>query len=123
MKFSIGLFDELFGERLEVEVPVSDGRVVKRSVTRKWFEKMQAQGRISGKGKPVIQVHMLEVVKGYYVTTWVIGEDISEETVAKFKDISTGVLYAMTSFKDGQPETHVMTKPFWDEARGQLDAI
>ena len=78
IKLSMSLFDELFGERLDLEVPTPDGRVVKRSVTKRWFEKMQAQGQISSLTKPTIQVHMLDVVKGYYVTTWAIGKDISE---------------------------------------------
>lgn len=65
---------------------------------------------------------MLDVLKGYYVTTWVIGRDVTEETVTKFKDPTTGALYAITFFRDGKPETNVVTKVLWDEAKQKLDA-
>lgn len=123
MKFSVGLFDELFGKRMELEVPTKDGRVVKRSVTRKWFEKMRADGKMSRIDKPVIRVHMLDVAQGYYVATWVVGRDVAEETVKKFRHTPTDALYAMTSFKDGKPETHVMLKELWYETKVRLDAL
>ena len=120
MKFSISLRDELFGERLEIETPRPDGSVMKRSVTKKWFERMQAEGKISNIDKPLIQVHMLHVVNGYYVDTWTIGEDVLAQTVEKFRDASTDALYAMTFFKDGKPEMRVMAKSLWDEAKSQM---
>jgi hypothetical protein len=101
-------------------VPTPDGKVVKRSVTRKWLEQMQAEGRISQVDQSVITVHMLDVVKGYYVTSWIVGTDVTDETAAKFRDASTDALYAMKLFRDGQPQTHVLVKHIWDEAKQRM---
>jgi hypothetical protein len=44
--FSVGFVDSLFGEKIEIEVPGPDGEVLKRTVTRKWWDQMVAEGKI-----------------------------------------------------------------------------
>jgi hypothetical protein len=42
MRYSIGLLDTLFGEKITLRGPDEKGKIVKLIVTRKWLE--QAQG-------------------------------------------------------------------------------
>ena len=46
LTFSVGMWDEMVGERITVEVPDHNGNPVKRSVTKKWLSLMQETGRI-----------------------------------------------------------------------------
>lgn len=46
MRFDVGLWDRLFGERVTLEVPTSDGGIVKRRVTRRWVEAAKARGQL-----------------------------------------------------------------------------
>jgi len=120
MKFSISQNDELFGERLDIEVPGPDGQLVKRSVTKKWFESMQAQGKISRVTEPMVQVHILHALNGYFVDHWVIGKDVDATTVATFQDAATHALYGITYLRGGNPETKILTKADWEKAKSQL---
>lgn len=45
--FSIGFFDSLFGRKVQIEVPGPSGENLKRTVTRKWWDRMIAEGKIS----------------------------------------------------------------------------
>lgn len=47
-RFSTGLLDAWFGEKVEIELPSPTGGVLKRTVTKKWWERMIAEGKISG---------------------------------------------------------------------------
>jgi hypothetical protein len=42
MRYSVGLFDTLFGEKITLQGPDEKGNIVKLIVTKKWLE--QAQG-------------------------------------------------------------------------------
>ncbi|CCC86290.1 hypothetical protein PPM_p0140 (plasmid) [Paenibacillus polymyxa M1] len=46
-QFSVGLFDRLFGKKTTLELSDGSGGIVKRTVTEKWLETMQEQGKIS----------------------------------------------------------------------------
>ena len=62
--------------------------------------------------------------QGHYRTEqWTIGKDILPEKAEKFKDGSTGDLYAIVSFEDGNKRVHVMAKSFWDQAKAQMDTV
>lgn len=118
MKFSVSPFDEMFGERVELEIPGPNG-IAKRSVTKKWLEKMETEGKIAKSQTPVIQVHMLHPMRGYYVATWEIGNHVSAEVVEKLKDAASDALYAVTILRAGEPETHVIPKSAWDSLKAQ----
>ncbi len=36
MRFDLGWRDRLFGEKIELELPMPDGKLVKRKVSKKW---------------------------------------------------------------------------------------
>ena len=50
--FSTGFFDSLFGEKVEIEIPGPAGETVKRTVTKKWWDQMIAEGKISRSVRP-----------------------------------------------------------------------
>jgi len=54
-----------------------------------------------------IEVHILDSIKGSYVTYWTIPDDISAEDVKKWIDPATGVLYVTTIYEAGEPETYL----------------
>lgn len=115
MRFDVGLWDRLFGERVTLEVPTPDGRTIKRSVTKKWLEQMKAKREL----RPIdaIRVHMLDPLKGYHVLDWIIGKDVPQESVEKFRDPGTDALYAMTWYEEGKAHIAVVRKDKWDDLR------
>jgi len=119
MKFSVDVRDELFGERVEIEV-LGPGGVIKSSVTKKWLDQMQAEGRMSKVAEPLIQVHILHSLSGYRVDHWTIGKDLDTATIAKFQDASTQALYAVTYLEAGEPQTKIMSKSDWEKVKVQL---
>ena len=82
---------------------------------------MKAEGQI--KDIDAIRVHMIDSVRGYSLGHWVIGENIDEDTVNKFRDITTGDLYAMTHYENGEPKVSVMSKSLWSETKERMDSI
>jgi hypothetical protein len=70
----------------------------------------------------IIEVHVLDP-KGNYSTTWEVGKDIPAEIVQKAKDPESGALYALTTYENGNPQTHVCTKDHWLKIKEQFDAI
>ncbi len=120
MRFSVGFWDALFGEKAEVEVRAPDGRPVRRKVTKKWLELMQRQGKMMQvqRDPSQVRVHMLHVVHGYSEEWWTIGRDVDADTVRQFQD-EAGDLYAITAFEDGEPKVAVLKKEIWERGRAQ----
>jgi hypothetical protein len=116
MKFHINFWDKLFGEKITIEIPGLDGNIIKRKVSKKWLEKMEAEGQVKKIKEEIIRVHMINPVSGNYIAYWTIGKDIDEKTTNKFRDHETGDLYALTSFKNGQPKIIILKREFWKKA-------
>jgi hypothetical protein len=93
------------------------GKLIKRKVTQKCFEKMKSKGQIKEIKEEMVRVHMINPVSGYSTEHWIVGKDVDVETVNKFRDLRKGDLYAMTSFENGQPKISVLKKDFWEEAK------
>jgi hypothetical protein len=55
----------------------------------------------------VIEVHILDSIKGNYTTYWTIPDDISAEEARKWIDPATEILYVTTIYEAGEPETYV----------------
>lgn len=122
MRFSVGLWDALFGEKVTCELPAPDGRIIKRQVTKKWLEKMQQAGEVKPIDEPLIRVHMLNPY-GNTVEYWIIGKDIDQETVNQFLDAESGDIYAMTHFEEGVPQKSILKKEAWEKARQLMDSV
>lgn len=122
MSFSVGFIDKLFGEKIELEIPDGNGNVIKRTVTKKWYDKMVREGKFSTVKEEIIKVHMLHPFDGYIILNWVVGVDIPEETVAKFIN-DEGELYALTVFEDGEQNVMVITKEMFDNAYERFSEI
>jgi len=134
-RFSVGLWDWLFGERVEIQLQTGQSR----SVTKKWIEKMEQSGKMKQIDDHLIRVHILDpsaglnhllsedtVRQGHYRQEfWTIGEDISEETVSTFRDSKTDSLYILMARRDGNDDVspYILKKEIWDEAKRQMDEI
>jgi len=46
MRFSTGILDALFGEKVELQVPRGDGTTMARKVSKRWIEAMERQGHV-----------------------------------------------------------------------------
>jgi len=55
----------------------------------------------------VIEVHILDSIKGDYTTYWTIPNDISAEEARKWIDPATKILYATTIYEAGEPGTYL----------------
>jgi len=135
MKFSISIIDWIFGKKYEIDM--GDGK--KRFVTAKWLERARSLGLANEVHSEVIKVHILDPYAelpsmfnpemeepGYYRREyWIIGKDITADTVAKFKDPTTGDLYVMyTNINDGEGiKPLAMTRELWENARNEMDSI
>ncbi len=123
MKFSVGLIDELFGERVTLEIPGPDGRTVTRQVTEKWLAKMVAEKRMSRINQRTVSAHILDPDRGYFVETWIVGEDIDPELVEDFEDKKAHAIYVMTSYKKGKPYSKVMREDLWRQAKKMFESM
>lgn len=47
MRYSTGLSDSLFGEKITLQGPDEKGNIVKLIVTKKWLEQAQGRDKIS----------------------------------------------------------------------------
>lgn len=121
MKFAVGLWDYLWGDKVTIEIAGPDNELIKRKVTKRWFEVMQREGKMR-ELENVVRVHMLHVLNGYNIQNWVIGQDIDAETVEKFRDSESDDIYAMTHYKDGEEQTQMLARNLWEKARREMDA-
>jgi hypothetical protein len=64
MKTSVGFWDALFGERVTLEIPLSNGGVKKVEVTKKWMEKMEREGKMKQVSFPTVKVNILDPMGG-----------------------------------------------------------
>lgn len=119
MQFSTGLFDFLFGEKVTIEVPGKDGKILRRKVTRAWLERMEREGKARKTQEDVVRVHHL-ATHGYEVEHWVVGRDVSVDDCERFRDPDTQELYAMSMFEDGQPKMYLLNKDKWEIAKARL---
>jgi len=53
MRYSTGLSDSLFGEKIILQGPDEKGNMVKLKVTKKWLEQAQGGGKTSSSQKQV----------------------------------------------------------------------
>lgn len=113
MSFSVGILDTLFGQRITLEIPDSYGNIVRRSVTKRWYELIKKGTKINDIEPQVIKVHLLDMLKGYQVVHWIIGDDIEENTALKHLDETTGDLYAIFYFDTDEPRTELTNKKAW----------
>lgn len=119
MRFSTGLFDYLFGEKVTVEAPGDGGQIIRRKVTRRWLNKMEQEGKARKVEDQVVRVHHL-ATHGYEVEHWVVGRDVSIADVKRFRDHVTQEMYAMSMFEDGEPKMYFLTKEKWQLAKAHL---
>ena len=78
---------------------------------------MQNRGLIKPIDKDLIRIHFLNPEEKETIEHWIIGEDIEEDIVSKFKDTYTADLYAMKYFESGEQKIIFMKKNIWEETK------
>ena len=121
-QFAVGFLDSLFGEKLTIELPGPEGTVLKRTVTKKWFERMQREQKIREMAEPVVRAHVLSPL-GYRVQHWVIGREMDDDQCQRFRDADTGDLYVLTYFEAGEEKQKMLVKHVWEQAKAQMDGV
>jgi hypothetical protein len=118
MAFAVGLWDAIFGEKIEINLSAPDGSPINRKVTKKWLEQMEREGKMSRieRDSSQVRVHMLHPSSGYSVEVWTVGTDVDAGTVRQYQD-EAGDIYAITAFKGGKPRVAVIRKDLWEEGR------
>lgn len=124
MKFSVGFWDSLFGEKCEIEVP-NNGDTMKRTVTKKWLKLMQQQGKIS----PLITAYVLDPIyltsnpeDPVYSEDWEIGKDISRESYEKYK-WSDGGIYILNVYEEGNLNQLILKREMWVETKRKMEEL
>jgi hypothetical protein len=120
----VNLWDRLFGETVDFEVP-GPGGVRPVRVTKRWLEARLREGQVSYAEGEFVQVHVLDPAGEnlYYVTTWRLGEDLAKETVANYRDGPNDPIHVMITIQEGKRQTVIMRRDFWVEAKAKLEAI
>ena len=119
MRFAVGLLDYLFGEKVGLEVPTSDGQTRRRTVTRRWLEQMKREGKMQRVDGELVRVHHLGL-HGYEVEHHVIGQDISPDMAQRFRDPQTQDMYAMSFMENGEAKTCFLKRDKWEAAKATL---
>lgn len=122
VRFSVGLLDKLFGEKVVVTLPQQDGTSRQRTVTRKWLERVEAEGKIQRQDAAGVPVRMLGLT-GYETEHWTIGEELTQEEYDHFFDQGAGAVHAMRMMREGSPVTYLLAKQQWLEMKKELDRI
>lgn len=123
-RFSVGLWDSLFGERIEIEMPSKEGKI-NRIVTKKWFEQMQNQG----KAKQLITAHVYDPSSYFlnpegaiFIEAWELNKDIDEKTYEELKD-DNGDIYVLNHFDNGELRRFVLAKDLWLQVQEDYEEI
>lgn len=145
MRFSVGVWDALFGERVTLELPGPDGQLIRRRVTLKWLKQMEALGMANKLEGEFVRVHVLypsgsvnleniadpdelfdslTASKNHYrVETWRIGSDISAEDAENLRDKETGDIYAVAVYENGKQRMRTLPRELWQQGKAQMDEI
>jgi hypothetical protein len=118
-RFSTRLFDAIFGKKMTIQVPQKDGTVRDVRVTKAWYEKMLADGKMSVAPKNTVHVHIIGPY-GLRRDSLVVGVDIPAERYERLVDPQTGSLYAIEVFEAGEPSMTIVPRAIWEEAKRQL---
>jgi hypothetical protein len=108
----MGLFDQLFGEKIEIEFTDKTGTKRTRKVLRKNLNKWEREGKLSR--IDTIRANIAGL-SGVRAEDWIIGEYVTKETVAKFMDRTTGEIYVGEFLEKGDPKQFLMPKEKWEE--------
>lgn len=124
MKFSVGIFDYLFGRKITLEVPDNKGNIIKQKVTKKWMDKMVASGNISIEKNEMVRVHILDpLVMHPVIESWQVGLDIDQHSIDEYKDKQSGDIYVLISYNGGVPTKMIVKKEMWDDIFEQIASI
>ena len=144
MNTSIGQFDALFGERLTIDLPQRDGTTKKVVVTRKWFDEMVRQGKMTDVTASMVAVNILKsgptIPEGtddpdalmdaltadaplVSVENWQIGVKIPKEQYDMFLDPISKELFAVRHHDGQSTKTVVIKRELWEQTKKAMENL
>jgi hypothetical protein len=123
MKFSTGLFDAMFGEKMTIQIEQENGIMKDVVVTKAWREKMQKgeEGvfKVVKSGNQSVTAHILNPETGYTQETWIAGTHMKLEDMEKCSE--NGSVFVIDYHDKGIPQRKVVSRSDWDKARAHFD--
>lgn len=116
----MGIFDFMRSKKVTIEIPTSDGKTVKKKISNAEFEQLKSSGKLQL--LDTVEAHILDPIRGNYVETWVVDEDIEKETVEEFAT-SSGEIYVMCVYENGEPGNYILEKEIWDKQKSIFASI
>lgn len=125
MKTWDGWWDYLFGERITMIITDDSGKKREIKVTKRWLEKMQAEGKISESKEKYVTGHVLDPLadKMEYEISVCVGKDIPDDVYNSLKDEETGDIYYLIVYKNGKQNWSAIKKELWILALNEMNSV
>lgn len=110
-------------DKVTLKIPDKDGNIVEKEITKKEFDELVSKGIIRPADTvDTVEAHILDPMQGYYVTNWIVDEDIAREDVEDFAT-PDGKIYVMIAYVDGEPQIMFAKKEIWEKQRSIFEMI
>jgi hypothetical protein len=115
----MGIFDKLFGEKVEITFTDENGIERSKKVLKSDLEQWERDGRISE--MKAVRTN-ISGIRGR-IEEWTIGVHVEKEAVNDFLDESTGELYVVEAFEKGVPKQTLVHRDTWEKLQRELASI
>lgn len=119
MSVSVGFWDSLFGDKVTLELPDGKGGIVKRQVTKKWLDKMVAEGQIS----KAIKVNIFNSINGVRKEEWMVNEDIDYQTYSRFTQYDDELFFIEFYDDEAELKRMIVQREVYINAHDKFESI
>ncbi|OAB45987.1 hypothetical protein [Paenibacillus glacialis] len=117
MKTSVGVWDSLFGKKVELELKNDKGNTVKRKISEKLYNQLLMEDKI----EEIVNAVIFNTMNGLLSEViYKIDEEISMESYKKFKNIDTGKIYIIEYYEEGELSSMILTKEKFEETLSEM---
>lgn len=107
----MGLFNKLFGEKVEVNYTDQNGTNRTKKVSKSDLDQWKSEGKMTE--LKTVKVNIAGI-NGVRIEKWTEEVNVPKETIDKFLDNSTGELYVGEYFEKGEKKQVVMKRDQWE---------
>lgn len=149
MKYSTGILDAMFGEKMTIQIEQGNGIMKDVVVTKAWWEKTQKgkEGvfKVVKLGSQSVTAHILDPKTGYSQERWIAGTHITLEDMEKLSDNGSvfvlayddkgipqrkmeklsdnGSVFVLDFNDKGIPQRKVVSRSDWNKAKAHFDQV